>query len=85
MTQGSLVIPKCVFDNLAHSEDAEEKTHNAAFHQVLHCSLRQSDLHREEIQYFVVNNNMGPLDMHNVPSQIYCIKPDGKIHKYIKY
>ena len=33
----------------------------------------------DKIQFFK-NNNPTPLDLYNGLSQVYCIKPDGKIH-----
>ena len=30
------------------------------------------------------NDNLWPLDIYNGPSQVYCFKPEGKIHKCIK-
>ena len=46
----------------------------AAFHQALHCLyLGKKDLHFE--QY-----NLTPLDMYNELSQVYCIKPEGRIY-----
>ena len=37
---------------LANSEDPDEMLHNAAFHQGLHCLLRQNWSSEKEIQYF---------------------------------
>ena len=36
----------------ANSEDPDEMLHNAAFHQGLHCLLRQSQSSEKEIQKF---------------------------------
>ena len=38
---------------LANSEDPDETPHDVAFHQGLHCLLRQNDLHRKKYIYFV--------------------------------
>ena len=35
---------------------------------------------RKKIQYFLENYNLTPLDMYNELSQVYCIKPEGRIH-----
>ena len=37
----------------ANSEDPDEMLHNAAFHQGLHCLLRQNLSSVKEIQYFL--------------------------------
>ena len=36
---------------LANSEDPDEMLHNAAFHQSLHCLLRQKQSLEKEMQY----------------------------------
>ena len=41
---------------LANSEDPNEMQHNVAFHQGLHCLLRQIDLQRNTI--FFCNYNL---------------------------
>ena len=33
---------------------------------------------------FFLNYNPTPLDMYNGLSEVYCIKPEGKIHYYTK-
>ena len=38
---------------LANSEDPDEMQHYAAFHQGLHCLLRQNQSSEKEIQYFL--------------------------------
>ena len=38
---------------LANSEDPDEMLHSAAFHQGLHCLLRQDWSSEKEIQYFL--------------------------------
>ena len=35
-------------DTLANSEDPDEMSHNAAFHQGLHCLLRQNQSSEKE-------------------------------------
>ena len=37
---------------IANSEDPDEMQHNAAFHQGLHCLLRQNQSSEREMQYF---------------------------------
>ena len=49
--------------------------HNAAFHQGLHCKGKKK---RE--QYFFENYKRTTLDMYNGLSQVYCIKPEERIH-----
>ena len=39
--------------SLANSEDLDEMAQNAAFHQGLHCLLRQNRSSEKEIQYFM--------------------------------
>ena len=46
-------------DTLANSEDPDEMSHNAAFHQVLHCLLRQN-LHRDRNTIIFRNFNFDP-------------------------
>ena len=38
--------------NLANSEDPDGMQHNVAFHQGLHCLLRQNRSPEKEIHYF---------------------------------
>ena len=40
------------------------------------------DIQRKK--YLFGNDNLWPLDAYNGPSQVYCFKPEGKIHKCIK-
>ena len=58
---------------LAKSEDSDEMQQNAAFHLGLH--LGSSD---KEIQFYL--GIVTPLYIYNGPSQVYCIKPEGRIH-----
>ena len=37
---------------LANSEDPDEMLHNAAFHQGLHCLLRQKQISEKEIHFY---------------------------------
>ena len=53
--------------------------HNAAFHQGLHCLLRQKKIIRQKNTVFFINYNLTSLDMYNGLSQVYCIKPEGGI------
>ena len=49
---------------LAKSEDLDEMPHDAAFHQGLHCLLRQKRPSEKEIQlYFEVILTCDPLDI----------------------
>ena len=50
-------------------------------HTVCKGKKRSSD---KRIQYFFKHYNMTPLDMYNRLSQVYCIKPEGRIHKNTK-
>ena len=68
---------------LANSEDPDEMLHNAAFHRGLQCLLGQkkgSFLKRNTILFG--NYNLVTLGyyIYNGPFQIYCIKPEGRIH-----
>ena len=42
--------------------------HNAAFHQGLHCLLKQNRSSYNEIQYFLLNSNPWPLNTYNGPA-----------------
>ena len=53
--------------------------HNAAFHQGLHF-VKVNLILRQNNTTFFENNNLTPLDIYNGLSQVYCIKPEGKIH-----
>ena len=53
---------------------------NATFHQGLHYLLNKNDLKgKNTIHALFVNYILCPLDITNGLSQIYCIKPEGKI------
>ena len=39
-------------NNLANSEDPDERQHNVAFHEGLHCLLRQKQSSEKEIQFY---------------------------------
>ena len=60
-------------------EDLDEMPHHAAFHQGLHCLLRQKSSDKN-IQYFKKNYNLTPIDIYNGLSQVYCMEPEGRIH-----
>ena len=62
----------------ANSEEPDEMQHNAAFHQGLHCKGKKSSDKR--IQYFFENHNPTPPDINNGLSQVYCIKPERRMH-----
>ena len=62
---------------LANSEDVDEMPQNVAFHQGLHCLLRQKQFSEKEIQYYLEIITCDPL--------LYtkghcCIKAEGRIH-----
>ena len=62
---------------LATSEDPDEMPHNAAFHQGLHYLLRQKwSLEKNTILFRKYNPWL--LNLYNGPSQVYCIKQEGK-------
>ena len=44
-------------DTFANSEDTDEMPQKVAFHQGLHCLLRQNLSSEKEIQYFFLNYN----------------------------
>ena len=66
-----------------NSEDPDEMQHHAAFHQGLHCLLRLKRSSVKKILFFNYMYNLNPLDKHNELSQVYYIKPEGRIHLYI--
>ena len=39
----------------------------------------KKDLQAKKNTIFFTNNNLTPLDIYNGPSQVYCIKPEGRI------
>ena len=51
---------------------------DAAFHHGLHCIGKKT--FRQKNIIFFENYNLTPLDMYNGLSQVYCIKPEGRIH-----
>ena len=61
-------------------EDPDEMPHNAAFHQGLHCMFRLKRSSDKKNKIFLENYKRTPLDMYNGLSQVYCIKPEGRIH-----
>ena len=42
----------------------------------------KTDNQTKRIQYFFLNYNLTPLDMYNGLSQVYCLKPVGRILLY---
>ena len=52
--------------------------HNAAFYQGPHYLLRLKQTSRQKYTFFL-NYNLTSLD-YNGLSQVYCIKPEGRIH-----
>ena len=71
-----------------NSEDPDEMPHNEAFYPALHCGfslgstlfVKVKKNPQTKIQYFFKNCNLTPLDMYNGLSQVYCFKPEGRIH-----
>ena len=57
----------------ANSEDPDE---NAAFHHGLLCKGKK-DFQTKEYNFF--NDNLTTLDIYTGLSQVYCIKPEGRI------
>ena len=45
---------------------------------------RQKRSSDKKILFCLLNYNLTPLDIHNALSQVYFIKPEGRIHKYTK-
>ena len=56
--------------------------HNAEFHHGLHRLLSKKNLQTKK--YIFENYNLTPLDMYNGLSQVNSIKPEGKIHLYVR-
>ena len=68
----------------ANSEDPDEMQHNTAFimlHSIWIYTIckGKKDLQTNEFNIFE-NYNLTPLDMYNGLSQVYCIKPEGRMH-----
>ena len=62
---------------MAKSEDPDEIPHNEAFHQELHCLLRQNQSSEEEIQYY--------LEIKTCDPSIYTIDhPDLTVSKFME-
>ena len=55
---------------LANNEDPDEMSHYAAFHQGLHCLLKQKQFSEKEIQILFGNYNQWPLNIYNGPSLV---------------
>ena len=70
-------------DTFTNSEDPDEMPHYAAFHQGLYCLLRCKDLQTRKTTFFL-NYNLTPLRMYSGLYEVYCIKPEGKIHFVFK-
>ena len=49
----TLCVPETPLNFGKHCVDPDEKSHNVAFHQDLHCLLRQNRSSEKEIQYFL--------------------------------
>ena len=72
------VLLQTVKTHFTNSEHPDEMLHNAAFHQGLHC-YGKKNLHTKNSKTFE-NYNLTPLDVYNRLSQVYYIKPEGRIH-----
>ena len=67
-------LPKaCALCTLANSEEPDEMPHSVAFHQDLHCLIRQNQSSEKEIQHFLEIITGDPLiyTMNN-PDFIVC-------------
>ena len=65
---------------LRYSVSNCEGPDESAFHMDLHCLLRLKQSSGSEIHLNLEVLTSDPLNMYNKPSQVYCIKPDGKTH-----
>ena len=66
-----------------NSEDQDKMPLNTAFHQGLHCLLCKKDVRTKNTIFFLKLYSDIP-NMYNELSQVYCTKPEGRIHKYTK-
>ena len=69
---------------LAKNEDPDEMLHDAAFHQGLHRLLRQKRSSENGIQYYLEIIKPMTTEIYSETSQVYSIKPEGRIHLCIK-
>ena len=67
-----------------NSEDPDEMSHNAAFHQCKPCLSRKKRYSKKKMQYFSFNYNLIHLDIQNEPSEVYCIISGGRNHQNTK-
>ena len=86
-----MLNPKCIrgktwTSTFTNSEDPDEMQHYVAFHLGLHFlkTFKVKKIFRQKNAIFYLNYNLTPLDMYNAISQVYCIKPEERIHKYTK-
>ena len=63
-----------------NSEDPDEMPHNVAFHQGLNCCKGKNDLQTKDYNILMQMYNLTPQDMYNGLSQVYCSKPEGRVH-----
>ena len=63
-----------------NSKDPDEMPHNAASHQGLHLFVKVKKIFRQKNTFFLKIYKLTPLDMNYVLSQVYCIRPEGRIH-----
>ena len=62
-----------------NSEDQDEMQLNAAFHQG-RTVCKGKKIFRQYNTIIFENYNLTPLDMYNGLSQVFFIKPEGRIH-----
>ena len=67
-------------DTFINSEDPDEMLHYAAFHQGLYCLLGKK-IFRQKKTLLLKTITCVPRYV-QWPFQVYCIKPEGKIHLY---
>ena len=72
-----VVTPKCV---LLQTVKTQMKCHTKQHLIWVYTVLYDKTIFRERNTILFENYNLLPLEIHNGPSQIYCIKPEGRIH-----
>ena len=78
------MTPKCVLWQREKTDENNEMAQKCGISSgyTLFVIKEIKDLQRKK--YFIWNDNLWPFDVYNGPSQVYCFKPEGKIHKCIK-
>ena len=80
------LLTLCIWGNLTNREDQNEMPHYAAFHQGSTVFVKVKKTFRQNNTIFFFNYNLTLLEMYNVLSQDYCIKPEGRIRlRYWKF